>query len=411
MRPRWRLPGVLGLPRGSDSRPPWRSWWRHTVWRNLFHAIGGFRVTGTFPDMPVIVVANHASHADTPALLAALPATHQPVVVAAGDYWFTSPWRRRFVRVAINAIPVDRTSGGGYPALRESAAKALGEDSSVVLFPEGTRTTTGEIGTFHTGPLRLAVDVGVPLVPVAVVGAGELLPKRGRLMPGPVEVRVGRAMAPRSIDPEAAEDIAGRIAALVAQGPATPSTSQTWRVLHHGMARRRGLLGAAAWGFAEGVSWPITQEVYLATAGASHLRRLPQATLALTAGSVLGVLVTAVATRAGHRPPQPMTTPAMRERARADLAHGARGFWRQALNGVPVKVYAAAAGELGLPLGRVAMHAAGARGARALGVVALPWVLHRHLEPVLRRFFGPYLAGFTVVFGAGLRRVYRGWLR
>src|SRR5215213_936642 len=64
-----------------------------------------------------VVVANHASHADTAVLLAALPADAQPVVGAAADYWFDVPVRRLIATSLIGVLPVRRSGDGTYAAL------------------------------------------------------------------------------------------------------------------------------------------------------------------------------------------------------------------------------------------------------------------------------------------------------
>jgi 1-acyl-sn-glycerol-3-phosphate acyltransferase len=102
----------------------------------------------------------------------------------------------------------------------------------------------------------------------------------------------------------------------------------------------------------------------------------------------------------------------MRSRAAADLAQaGARGIWRQALNGVPVKVYAAEAGAAHVPALPLAVHALGARGARSLAVGAVVGAAAGAAAPLLRRLYGPYLAAAGVTFAVGLGAVVRRWSR
>ncbi|MBL0781694.1 1-acyl-sn-glycerol-3-phosphate acyltransferase, partial [Streptomyces albidoflavus] len=149
-----------------------------------------------------MVVANHTSHADTAALLATLDARHAPLIGAAADYWFASPWRRRICGRLAAGFPVRRT-GGGLGDLLERAAE-LRAGRAVVLFPEGTRGGgDGRLGTFHRGALQLARQAGVPVVPVGIAGTGRLLPKHGRLRPALVRVRVGTPLGP-SAEPEEA---------------------------------------------------------------------------------------------------------------------------------------------------------------------------------------------------------------
>ena len=402
MTPRRRV----GLPPGFNLAGAAR----HTFWRNLFHLVGGYRVTGSAPYEAMVIVANHSSHADTPALIAAFPAPYKPVVVAAEDYWFEKAWMRVGLKVAIGAVPVHR-QGGGDAGLVEGAQAVLGAGSSLLLFPEGTRSPDGRIGDLRSGAARLAREFDVPLLPVAIVGTHELLPKGGRLNPGPVEVRLGYPIDPHDLADDDMSPVVHQLDALLAQGPATASQSRTWRVLHRAMDGPVGMAGAAAWGFAEGVSWPVTMEMYLALVGVAHPRRILPAAAWLTAGSVAGVLVTSELVRRGVRPPAPLTTPSMRRVAAEHMAVGARGIWKQAANGVPVKLYAAAAGEAGVARLPLAAHTAGARGARALVLGAAVGGAAAIGHPVLRRFYGPYLGVLGVGYAAGLALVIRSWRR
>src|SRR5439155_1839845 len=66
---------------------------RHWLWRLVLALTGGLTVEGALPSGGCVVVANHSSHADTAALLAAIRIPHAPPVAAAADYWFAGGWR------------------------------------------------------------------------------------------------------------------------------------------------------------------------------------------------------------------------------------------------------------------------------------------------------------------------------
>ncbi|PJI94789.1 lysophospholipid acyltransferase family protein [Luteimicrobium subarcticum] len=397
----------VGLPAGT-SLP---ALLRHRLWRGAFQAAGGFRVVGRAPVEAMVLVANHSSHADTPAVLAAFPAPYRPVAAAAGDYWFADPLRSWLARTFVGAVPLDRSGGGGYAALSEEAAHVLGHGRSLLLYSEGTRSVDGDLGDFRSGAMHLAREYDVPLLPVAIVGTHDLLPKGGRLAPAPVEVRLGTPVAPEEWDERGMDVVRDQIRELLARGPARPTTSALWRRTHRFMAGRAGLAGAFGWGFAEAVSWPVTNEMFLAIFAAAHPRRVPATVAALTAGSVAGVLVTTTLTARGARPPAPLTTPSMRATAREHMAVGARGIWRQALNGVPVKLYAQAAADEGVPRVPLALHAIGARGARAVVVGAAVGVAATRARPFLKRFFGPYEVALAGAYVAGFAVVARRWRR
>lgn len=171
------------------------SWARRVLWRGVCRLVGGLVVRGRLDAGPGgrIVVANHGSHADTAALLAALPAAARPVFVAAADYWFAVPLRRAVASGLAGILPVRRGRDGAYPALLDAVRPMLADGRTVVIYPEGTRSTDGRVGTFRSGALRLARDCRVPIVPVAVLGTRDVLPKNGRLHRARMEVRIGTA--------------------------------------------------------------------------------------------------------------------------------------------------------------------------------------------------------------------------
>jgi 1-acyl-sn-glycerol-3-phosphate acyltransferase len=172
---------------------------RHWLWRTVCAVSGGLTVNGRWNSSGgCVVVANHASHADTAALLAALPPAARPVFGAAADYWFEVPVRRFIATSLAGILPVRRSGDGGYDALLAAAGPALRAGRTVILYPEGTRSTDGTIGEFRSGALRLARDCGVPIVPVAVMGTAAVLPKDGRYSPAPMRVHLGAPIDPHT---------------------------------------------------------------------------------------------------------------------------------------------------------------------------------------------------------------------
>ncbi len=170
---------------------------RHWMWRLVSALSGGLTVTGKWrASGGCIVVANHSSHADTAVLLAALPPKAKPVFGAAADYWFDVPVRRFIATSLAGVLPVRRSGGGSYDALLAAARPALKAGRTVVIYPEGTRSTNGNIGEFRSGALRLARECGVPIVPVALTGTADVLPKGGSWSPAPMQVRIGEPIDP-----------------------------------------------------------------------------------------------------------------------------------------------------------------------------------------------------------------------
>ncbi|HEX8966990.1 MAG TPA: lysophospholipid acyltransferase family protein, partial [Chloroflexota bacterium] len=149
---------------------------------------------------PAVFVANHTSHLDALLALHALPTPwrRRMVVAAATDYFFSAWWRSALAALALNAVPLERNSGGGD---RDTYIRLLQTGWSVLAFPEGSRSRDGSLQRLHHGPSRLALDTGRPVVPLGIRGtfaampAGVSWPRPGR--PRAVRVRIGAAVWPR----------------------------------------------------------------------------------------------------------------------------------------------------------------------------------------------------------------------
>jgi 1-acyl-sn-glycerol-3-phosphate acyltransferase len=368
---------------------------RRLFWRVVLALTGGLTVTGALPPGGCVVVANHASHADTAALLAAIDSRHAPRAAAAADYWFRAGWLAAVGRALAAAFPV-RRSGGGSADLA-AAVTLLRAGRAVVVYPEGSRGD-GAVGRFHSGAFRLAAAAGVPVVPVGIAGTARLLPKRGRLHPGPVAVRIG---PPVDADPEVARAEVTRLAT----DPAPP-VENTWQRRAERLALSpQAVLAVTAWAFAEAIMWPLVPEValfaLLIAAPVAALWLVPTAVLASMAGGLcaltLGVL--------GVAPQPPLVTDRMRAEVTVQVAaEGAEAVRHQPLSGIPFKVYAAEAGRVGADPMDFLAAAVQARGTRiavvGAGCAALGLGLRRrrHLYPaVLLGGYALFAAGLTVV--------------
>jgi len=312
------------------------------------------------------------------------------------------PWRAGWAGI----LPVRRGEQGAYAALLAAARPALAAGRTVVVYPEGTRSTDGEVGEFHSGAVRLAADCGVALVPAAVLGTRDVLPKHGRVRPAPMEVRIGAPRAPEATD---AGQLRADVLDLLGRGPARRATSAVWARVARLVSGPRGLLVAFAWGLAEALSWPVMAEMTLVFLAAAVPSRLPALASSIVAGSLAGVLLNARLAAAGWWLPAPLTTDRMQAAARADLADGAAGVLRQALSGIPVKLYARAAGELGTDPWALLAWAGVDRGLRMAAVGLLVWLVARGLHAWLRRCYGAYLVLTAVGFAGVLTMIVTAW--
>jgi len=124
---------------------------------------------------PVIFAANHASHLDTPLILLSLPDEwrRRTAVAAAADYFFDTWWRAVGSSLLFNTFAIDRRGG----TMATTPAEVLADGWSLVIFPEGTRSKDGWVGNFRLGAAYLAVEHGVPVIPVAHRGTFAAMPR------------------------------------------------------------------------------------------------------------------------------------------------------------------------------------------------------------------------------------------
>ena len=144
-----------------------------------------------------IYFANHTSHLDFILIWSSLPqhVRERTRPVARRDYWERSRFRRYYVRKVFDAVLIDRAlfdavradMNGGVREVVEQMAEGLGDEHSLILFPEGTRGSGESIGQFRSGLYYLSrMRPDVELVPVRIHGAHKVLPK-GRFVPSPQE--------------------------------------------------------------------------------------------------------------------------------------------------------------------------------------------------------------------------------
>ena len=185
--------------------------------------------------------------------------------------------------------------------------------------------------------------------------------------------------------------------------------SRVWAAVARLVSSRCGLVVAFLWGFAEALSWFIVAEMALILFAAAVPRRVMPWAAAVIAGSVLGVLTNAWLVTRGIRLPAPLTTSRMAARAFEQLAVGPSAMMHQAFSGIPVKVYARAAGAHNIDLWHLAGWTLLERGLRISMVGLVVWLLATVLHPLLRRHYGGYLVVASMLFAVGLAGVIAAW--
>lgn len=164
-------------------------------WMRIYHRM---QIDGreNLPDAgSYILVCNHTSHLDTLCMMCAVPLgkIHRTFPAAAADYFFSSLPRSAISAILINALPFNREAKGAE-SLAVCAKLLENEGNILIIFPEGTRTTTGDMGRFRSGIGRLVAGTDLTVLPCHLDGGLRAWPK-GKVLPRPrkLHLRIGTA--------------------------------------------------------------------------------------------------------------------------------------------------------------------------------------------------------------------------
>ncbi len=195
---------------------------------------------------PVILVANHASHLDTPVILSALPRNlrKRTAVAAAADYFYRNRAVASLVSLFFNTVPIERKGGGGLAKNGSHLDNLLDQGWNLLLYPEGTRNrTTGAPSRVRRGAAVLAAAHKLVIVPIRVTGTADAMPPgrmwpkrlRGKLLSSRhrIEVSFGDPIQPS--DDTAA--LIERVQTFFENGNGRPSTSPYRRAREAGFCR------------------------------------------------------------------------------------------------------------------------------------------------------------------------------
>ena len=185
---------------------------------------------------PVLFVANHSSHMDTPAILRAMPARwrRRTAVAAAADYFYRKRRVAHAVSLLFNTVPMQRNGGGLEPSCTAHLDSLIDERWNLLVFAEGTRSRNGTVGRLRTGAAVLAAEHGLSIVPIYVSGTRHAMPRGSRWMrrkPGrhlsqrhPIEVRFGAPIRPR--EGEHRTEVMERVRLFLAESGARTTPSE-----------------------------------------------------------------------------------------------------------------------------------------------------------------------------------------
>jgi long-chain acyl-CoA synthetase len=173
---------------------------------------------------PVIFAANHQSHLDTPVILASLPLRwRRRIAPAMWKEYFDAHFHPKshsrlerwtdsllygLIAVLFNGFPIPQTEAGAGESIRYMG-EMVEKGWSILIFPEGERSVTGEMGRFFPGVGMIASRLRLPVVPIRLRGGDRVLPRNAKWPhPGPVEVRFG---APIYLEGESYPALAQRV--------------------------------------------------------------------------------------------------------------------------------------------------------------------------------------------------------
>lgn len=123
-------------------------------------------------DGPAIFCPNHTSVLDSFFLPVVLPRR----ITYVGKAEYMDSWKTKYLFPALGMIPIDRGGGSASERALSAATRIIEDGGYFGIYPEGTRSRTGQLFRGHTGPARLALRTGAPIIPVGIRGSREIMP-------------------------------------------------------------------------------------------------------------------------------------------------------------------------------------------------------------------------------------------
>ena len=179
------------------------AWMARRLWAPVILWLAGVELSADplpalDPHQPYVFLSNHQGYFDVPAAYATIP--HAVRFVAKRSLRFV-PILGWYLMMS-GTVLIERSNRRKSMRSLEQAGRKIAGGTSILIYPEGTRSPDGAIHAFKKGPFLLALAAQVPIVPVAIEGSQHLMPKgRLRLIPGKVRIRLGAPIPTAGMTP------------------------------------------------------------------------------------------------------------------------------------------------------------------------------------------------------------------
>lgn len=213
----WGIPAcLLPLFDRSGEGVIWiaRQWLRWIFW-SCGIRVEAEGLENVDPRRAHVFMSNHQSVMDVGALVLTLPVSWRFVAKRELTWIPLFGWA---IRLGGHVV-IDRGRNERAVASLHRAAARVREGVNVIIFPEGTRSETGDMRPFKSGGFHLALEAGVPILPVTISGSRRLTPKGSlRVESGRVEVRYGKPIETRGVPLEEREALKRQVRDAIAAG-------------------------------------------------------------------------------------------------------------------------------------------------------------------------------------------------
>ena len=180
---------------------------------------------------PAILCPNHISFLDSVFLMTSAPRN----ISFVGKSEYLDSWKTKHLFPALGMIPVDRAGGVKAMAALDAAADVLARGELFGIFPEGTRSRSGDLGRGRTGAARLSLSSGVPIFPVGIVGTDEIQPPDAPLpvLGRSCRIEIGEPIDPADFRPLGSNHVASRAMIDALMGRIAEMTGQRYVDEYH----------------------------------------------------------------------------------------------------------------------------------------------------------------------------------